>query len=280
MKAPIWKDTYFTSSAESITYTIKDGATPIFIGKAVKLPGAANLEINVSEICKNFMNNDLPDFSQVTANTQYSNSAACKTFYIYVDDSVAAAENYTFLWDWSYQDWNGSSKSMSSPINGHYNENMLIFSTTVSQYNEVVNRITFGSSGYCGDMALYYQGAAGGWNSYLVEGTVKRTDSITPYRYSKSVKNTSIDFEDTKYTQDVVEGYEIRTGWMTETEAENFAENLIKSTMVYAHDLRTDKIFPVVIDESSAEFKTYATNSRKPISYTLKIKASQTKTRR
>ena len=67
---------------------------------------------------------------------------------------------------------------------------------------------------------------------------------------------------------------------MTETEAENFAENLIKSTRVYAHDLRTDKIFPMVIDESSAEFKTYATNSRKPISYTLKIKASQTKTRR
>lgn len=280
MNAPIWKDTYFTSTDDSLTYTVKSDGSTIFIGKAVKLPGAATVEINMSEICKNFMDNDLPDFRSVNSATSFTNYNACKTFYIFVNDAASAASGFTFLWDWSYVDWNGGSKSMSSPINSHYTTNMLVFSSSVGNNSLVTNSISFPGGSYCGDMALYYQGAGGGWNSFLIEGTVKRSDSITPYRFSKSVKNTSIDFEDTKYSQDIEPNWELHTGWLTEAQAANLAHNLLQSARVYAHDLKTDRIFPVVIDESKAEYKTYATNSRKPISYTIKIKESQTRIRR
>ena len=277
--APIWKDVYYTSTADSVTYSISAGGSTIFNGKAVKCPGSANVEINVSLICRNFMNNDLPDFSGVSANTTYTNTNACKTFTFTASDT-SSTTSYTFLWDWSYQNWNGGSKSMSSPINGHYCANMMVFSSSVSAGGVVTNAITFPGGSYCGKMALYYQGAAGGWNSFLIEGNVKRTDKLTRYNISRRVKNTSIDFENTTYSMDIDPTYEVYTGWLTDAQAENLAENLLKSARVYAHDLVTDEIFPVVITDASIQHKTYKTNSHKPVNYVISLKASQTKIRR
>lgn len=279
MNAPIWKDVYYTSTAESITYSIKVGGSTIFNGKAVKCPGAANLEVNVSLICRNFMNNDLPDFGNVTSATTYTNTNACRTFTFTASDT-SSTTSYTFLWDWSYQDWNGGSKSMSSPINGHYCANMLVFSSSVSAGGVVSNSISFPGGNYCGKMALYYQGAAGGWNSFLIEGHAKRTDKLTNHSMSRSVKNTSINFENKIYSMDVEPQYELSTGWLTDAQAANLAENLLQSPSIYAHDLETDEIFPVVITDTNVQYKTYRTNSRKPVNYVIKVKASQTKIRR
>ena len=280
MNAPIWKDVYYTSTADSITYTIKSDGGTIFSGKAVKCPGAATVEVNVSLICRNFMNNDLPDFRNVSSATTYTNYDACKPFYIYINDAQSAAESYMFLWDWSYQDWNGGSKSMSSPINGHYCQNMLVFSSSVSSGGVVTNSITFPGGSYCGDMALYYQGAAGGWNSFLIEGNVMRTDKLTRYNISRRVKNTSIDFENTTYSTDVEPTYQVYTGWLTDAQSKRLADNLLESTRVYAHDFKTGEIFPVVITDASIQHKTYKTNSHKPVNYVISLKASQTKIRR
>lgn len=278
MDAPIWKDVYYTSTADSITYSIKVGGSTLFNGKAVKFPGASNIEVNVSLICRNFMNNDLPDFSGVHTATNYTNSDACKTFTLESTDTYGVT-SYTFLWDWSYLDWNGGSVSMSSPINGHYCANMMVFSSSVSG-GTVTNSITFPGGNYCGKMALYYQGAAGGWNSFLIEGNVKRTDKLTNHSISRRVKNTSIDFENKIYSMDVEPSYELSTGWLTDSQAANLAENLLQSPSIYAHDLITGDIFPVVITDTNVQYKTYRTNGRRRVNYVIKVKASQTKTRR
>lgn len=277
VSAPIWKDVYYTTTADSITYTVKVGGSTIFSGKAVKCPGAANVEVNLSLICRNFMNNDLPDFRGVTASTSITNTYAMRMFELYQGSTLLG--QYVFLWDWSYQDWNGGSKSMSSPINGHYSSNMLGFSTNAGS-NSVITQIWPTSGTYCGQMALYYQGAAGGWNSFLIEGNVKRTDKLTNHSLSRSVKNTSINFENKIYSMDVEPSYELSTGWLTDAQAANLAENLLQSPSIYAHDLVTDRIFPVVITDTSVQYKTYKTNSRKPVNYVIKVKESQTKIRR
>ena len=279
MDAPIWKDVYYTSTADSITYSIKVGGSTLFNGKAVKFPGAANVEVNVSLICRNFMNNDLPDFRGVSSNTNYTNTNACRTFTFTASDT-SSTTTYKFLWDWSYQDWNGGSKSMSSPINGHYCSNMMVFSSSVSSGGTVTNSIRFPGGTYCGKMALYYQGAAGGWNSFLIEGNVKRIDKLTNHSISRRVRNTSIDFENQTYSIDVEPSYELSTGWLTDAQAANLAENLLHSPRVYAHDLVTGEIYPVLITDTSIQYKTYRTNGRKRVSYVIKVKASKTKIRR
>ena len=275
---PIWKDVYYSSTADSITYSVKDNGVTVFNGKAVKAPDASTVDVNVSLICRNFMNNDLPDFRGVTAATSYTNAYACKEFTLTASDTSSTA-HYTFLWDWSYLDWNGGSVSMSSPINGHYCANMLVFSSVCSS-NTVTNRITFPGGNYCGKMALYYQGAKGGWNSFLIEGNVKRTDKLTNHSISRSVRNTTIDFENKIYSIDVEPSYELSTGWLTDSQAANLAENLLQSPRIFAHDLVQDKIFPVVITDTSVQYKTYRTNGRKRVNYVIKVKNSQTKIRR
>lgn len=277
MNAPIWKDVYYTSTADSITYSIKVGGSTIFNGKAVKCPGASVVEVNVSLICRNFMSNELPDLRNISSGTIVTNPLALRTFTFTASDG--GSENYTFLWDWSYSDWNGSSKSMSLPINGHYNGSMFILSTSTGG-STVANQISLGSGSYCGKMALYYQGAAGGWNSFLIEGNVKRTDKLTNHSISRRVKNTSIDFENMIYSMDVEPSYELSTGWLTDAQAANLAENLLQSPRIYAHNLETDEIFPVVITDTNVQYKTYRTNSRKPVNYVIKVKASQSKIRR
>jgi hypothetical protein len=278
--APIWKDTFYTASTASVNYKITDtGGNVLFLGKAVKFPGAATLEININQICRNFMNNDLPDFRGVTTSTSYTNSNACKTFNLYTGDSTTTAQSYTFLWDWSYTDWTGGTKSMSSPVNGHNNGTMLTFSSQVSG-NTVRNSISFSNNGYCGDAALYYQNKLGGWDSFLIEGNVKRTDSITQYKYSKAVKNTSIDFEDTVYTDDISRRWQMYTGWMSDAEASRFADNVLQSTRVYLHLFGSNEIIPVVVTDSTAEHKTFNNQGRKKFNYVINVKASQTNIRR
>ena len=278
--APIWKDTYYTAtSVSSLTYSIKssDGSTTYFNGKAIRMPDSNTIEINVNEICKNFMDNDLPDFRSVTGNTSYTNTNACKTFKLYSGSTVL--ETYCFLWDWSGVDWNGSNKSMSYPINGHNNGSMLVFSSKVSAQT-VTNSITTGSANTCGDFALYYQCAAGGWCSFLIEGNVKRTDTLTDYKYSKVIKNTSNDFENTKYSTDVKESYQLYTGWLSDEQAANLAQNLLESTRVYAHNFKTNKIFPVLITDANPEYKTFRNLGKKKVNYVINITASKTSIRR
>lgn len=278
--APIWKDTYYTTTAESLTYAIKDsGGNSLFLGHAVRFPGNATMDININNICRNYMSNDLPDsMLTATASTSVTNTEACKEFKLYSGSTLL--ETYRFLWDWSYEDWNGGSKSMSYPINGHNNGNMLVFSSSVAS-NVVTNSVVIGNGMYCGQLAFYYQSKAGGWDSFLCEGSLKRTDNLTRYEYSKAIRNTTKEFESTVYSEDVSSSYQVYTGWLTDGQAKRLAENLLQSTRVYAHDLENDVVFPVTIVDANIEHKTWRNQGRKkPVNYVINFKASQTRVRR
>lgn len=276
--APIWKDTYYTTTGETLIYKLVTGGETIFLGKAVKLPGAANIEVNINNICKNYMSNNLPDIRGISASTSFTNTEACKTFQLY-NENLRLLETYQFLWDWSFTDWNGGSKSMALDINGHKDSRMLCFSSSVSS-GTVTNSITFNNTGHCGDWALYFQNRLGGWSSFLVEGNVKRTDTITQYKYSKAVKNTSIDFEDTVYSTDIDRRWQMYTGWLSDLESLRLADHLLESPQIYAHNLVTGEIIPVVITDTNVEHKTFRNQGHKPFSYVISVKASQINTRR
>lgn len=130
----------------------------------------------------------------------------------------------------------------------------------------------------CGDWALYYLNAKGGWDSFLIEGKVKRTDSLTRYEYGKG-SGTPLDFSRTQYMVESEAAYEMHTGWLTDAQAANLAKNLLPSIKVYAHNLNENKIFPVVITDSSVEWKTYK-NEKKLVAYTINVAASNKEYRR
>ena len=132
---------------------------------------------------------------------------------------------------------------------------------------------------YCGEFAVYYVNSHGGWDSFLFEGKCTRVDEIERHSIEKSFRNTSPDFERNTYMSELNVKYTFSTGWLTDEQSAVFAHELIQSNMIYAHDLVNDRIFPIVIENDTAEFKRWKDN-RKIVSHTLNVVESQSRIRR
>ena len=46
---------------------------------------------------------------------------------------------------------------------------------------------------------------------------------------------------------------------------------------MFLHNLKTNKIMPVVVDNNEAEYKTFKNNGKHMVNYTINVKASQKK---
>lgn len=133
---------------------------------------------------------------------------------------------------------------------------------------------------YCGDIALYYVNAYGGWDAFLIEGVCKKVDNLTEYTLNRSFDNTTIQFEKKRYMVEINPSWELHTGWLTDEESERLARHLISSPTVYMHNLKEDKIIPVNITNTTAEYKTFKNNEKKMIGFTITVQQSQTRIRR
>lgn len=132
---------------------------------------------------------------------------------------------------------------------------------------------------YCGPAALYYQNSRGGIDAFLVEGGCKRTDKYTQSDYYKTYDNTTIEFGRNRYLTEITPQWELSTGWLADDEAERLCRNLLPSTMVWLHLLDEDEIYPVVINDQQAEYKTYENQKNQLVYYKINVAASQNGTR-
>lgn len=279
IKVPVWKDVTYSASTSAISYYITVDDTTIFNGKAFAKPNGNNISINVSKIVLNYLANELPDFRGYSATTVTA-PMAYREFKLY-NTNGTLLETYYFLYDWSYTDDAvfTSAYTMSRPINTHNATGMFSF-TTVLSGNDVTNNITKVVNGNaCGEYAMYYLNAFGGWDSFLFEGKCRKYDSFNQYEYNRVFNNTTIEFEKNRYVTEVEGSYELSTGLMTDEQAANFSFNLIGTNQAYLHNLLTDEVFPIMVDEGSIEYKKYR-NDKKMIEYTIRVKTSQNRIRR
>lgn len=284
--APIWKDTIYEADASELAYTLAlydtetDTETVIFAGRAYRLPSANRLRINVSKICCNYLSCDIQGLMEGSADAQLDNEDAYREFRL-KDSSGNLLQTYYFLYDWSYEDWSGSEGSRSHPVNGRYAENMYKMYTWFDASGVHTDRK---SGGYtvpaCGDWAIYYLNSYGGWDAFLIEGTQVKTDAITQHSYDRSFDNTTMDYESNRYVAEVSATHEFHTGWLTDSQAENLCRNLMESNNVYIHDLINDRVYPAVISDTSAVYKTYRNQGKKMVNYTITIKESQSRLRK
>lgn len=159
-------------------------------------------------------------------------------------------------------------------------------STYVTDASEYIG-MTFRFSGetmysvnYCGDAALYYLNSQGGYDAFLLEGICKRTDKYTQGDCFKAYDNRTIEFGHTRYLTEIEGQWELNTGWLTDEESASLVHNLFPSTRVWLHLLDEDKIVPVVITDTSVQYKTYENQRDKLVEYTIKVSTSQTADRR
>lgn len=286
IKAPIWQDTYYTSTA----YTILDyvinvtGGRTIYEGRAYRRPGASQISVNVSKICQDYIKDSFRDADfRTLVGTTYTHPDSYVEFQLLNASNGSLLATYGFVYDWSYEGWNGGTRTVSNPVNGHCTAGMYAFNTvcstvTGSDYMRLATTVSMPLSGNsCGEYALYYKNRKGGWDSFLIEGTVTKKDTYTKYTYNRSFNNNTLEFENGTYHSQIITSYQLNTGWLSDTQSDNLAFNLLSSNEVYLHSICDNKVFPVVITDNEATYKTYKNNSRRLVNYQINVEESQRK---
>ena len=283
-KSPIWQDIYYTSTTYSVLeYAIQIvGDATIYTGRAYRRPGASALSINISKICQDYIKDSFREVDFRNLST-YVHPGSYLEFNLINANNGVVLGTYGFVYDWSYENWDGNARTVSNPINNHKMAGMYDFNTVcrnvVSDNTmELVTSVYQVAAGdYCGEIALYYKNRKGGWDSFLIEGTVTKKDEYTKYTYNRSFNNNTLEFENGTYHSQIITSYVLNTGWLNDQESDNLAFNLLSSNEVYLHNLCADKVYPVVIKDNTATYKTYKNNSRKLVNYQINVEESQRK---
>ncbi len=272
---PIYQDTYYTFTADTLSYYVTYDDEPIYQGRAFKFPDEASGRIQINRIAEDFLSMDLPRLSTVTATTTYTHPAACGEFKLYDEEDTLLA-TYDFAYDWDYDGaLFNANKALSLPASDKRAQNQFDMETTyytTKAFKTIIKRATAND---CGDWALYYLNRKGGWDTYLIKGKVRKTSEFTQNDYEKGIDNNYLDYEreKTRYRTDVGYSWELNTGWLKDGESKTLARHLFSSNNVFLHDLTNDVIWPVVITDKSVEEKTFA-SERKLYNYTINVEAS------
>lgn len=131
----------------------------------------------------------------------------------------------------------------------------------------------------CKRYCLYYVNGFGGWDSFLINGNDKKNDTIQQHTLEKYANNTTQQFAKKNYLNKVTTKYTLYTHYLNDEEASKMW-HLLESTQVYLHNLEEDKIIPVLIKDTSVDYKTFTNNGKKKFYYTINVVESQEKIRR
>ena len=141
------------------------------------------------------------------------------------------------------------------------------------------NKKTYTVAPGCYSHVLYYVNAFGGWDSLLIEGAVRRSDSVTRRTIGIDYDNRDASARGTlDYLNEVVPRWTLCTGRMDDNEAERLVQHLLPSTDVYLMDLASRQVLPVVMDDQAQQVRR--TRNGGPIFYELTATLAQDRIRR
>lgn len=146
---------------------------------------------------------------------------------------------------------------------------------------------------HCGPGAFIYRNRFGGWDSFLIEGNIIKTDNYTKLNwrrkgeYNQGYSINTLKYIDEKVTDSVNidTTYQAYTGWLSDEEAERLVFHLLSSPIVYFQNLHKENqvfdtdplldLIPIRITTSSAEYKKFR-NGKKLINYLITFEKSNT----
>lgn len=139
----------------------------------------------------------------------------------------------------------------------------------------IVKNITMTTT--CYRYVIYYLNKRGGWNWFFVNGKELKIDKMTRLSYKRNYfSQVPVDYNKVNYVNTINESWEFTTGWLEEGQAIHVID-LLESNRVYIQDLSANDNaqIPVLVTNSSVDYKTYKNQGRKLYSYTINVESSK-----
>lgn len=186
IKAPIWKDTVYQITGDTLSYYVKVGDVTVWDDVAHRRPNDTRIKIYMNRIAIDFMEGNL---AFVTGLTENPKEFVEFKLYAHAGGIGRLLETYQFLFSFDGE-WNGETKVLSNPINGIIDLRMLAPITVYSGGT---------GGGDTGETSWYLIFDT---NSYTVPADVEEgteysfyvTDTNLPYSGSTSGKLTGGDY--------------------------------------------------------------------------------------
>lgn len=132
----------------------------------------------------------------------------------------------------------------------------------------------------CRRFALYYVNAYGGWDAYTMRGVTRTTDALTRDTRETPYNNGSPSARGREnYRTQIERQYEFNTDFMTDIPAERM-HHLLNSPLVYAHDLVHGEIVPLILTNSTTEYRNSDTDGGRLVRHAVVAVLAQERERR
>lgn len=132
----------------------------------------------------------------------------------------------------------------------------------------------------CKEWVLYYVNAFGGWDSLLIEGNAIERDELTRHTREMVYDNRDIKNRGTQnYVNEIDKVYTLNTSWLSDQESARM-HHLINSTDVYLYNINSGDMFPVIVNNTTTEYKTYKGNGGRLVNYAIEVTIAQDRIRR
>ena len=173
----------------------------------------------------------------------------------------------------------GVASTASVSVDGVYSQPLQVLSNNDKFTRVDFDGLTWDEVRPCAPGALYFRNMFGGWSSFLIDGSLKRSGSFDRHTRRIDVPNSTtpspIARDEYDYVTERTARWELNTGAMTDAQALLFERHLLPSMDVWLHDFGDNTVYPVILETDAADVKTYKNGGRRVVTYTLTCRLAQ-----
>ena len=130
----------------------------------------------------------------------------------------------------------------------------------------------------CNRYTLYYYNKRGGVDVMPLNGGLTKSEDFDRTVFNVEYENSlNSNIAKKVINNNITTKYTATTKFMTDEQAARFAKHFLSSPSVMLHDNVDDETYSVILDENSAEYKTFKSNGRQFNQYTFTFSLTQTK---
>ena len=141
--------------------------------------------------------------------------------------------------------------------------------------DEIINTYRTNS---CNRYTLYYYNKRGGVDVMPLNGGLTKSEDFDRTVFNVEYENSSnSNIAKKVINNNITTKYTATTRFMTDEQAARFAKHFLSSPAVLMHDNVDDETYSVILDEKSADYKTFKSNGNHFVQYTFNFSLTHTK---